>query len=180
MPTKPIHLLVHLSHRTPTQTPTQQHKHNDTPSGYCDGASHQRKDLYRQSPFDSSIFFLQTSCGAKKWPVSTQLLQELQVAFAACCPSAAAVARQKKQRGLRDVEALGYSGSGVAHNKPARPSSPTAAPAAAGDSSKAAGNEAGAVAGGAGSEAHRVTKKKTKNNKKHKHKTLGKQGQIQQ
>lgn len=78
------------------------------PVGYCDGASHQRKDLYRQSPFDSSIFFLQTTAAAKKWPVSQQLLKELQLAFAACCPSAAAAERQKKQRGARDVEAKGY------------------------------------------------------------------------
>jgi hypothetical protein len=77
-------------------------------AGYCDGASHQRKDLYRQSPFDSSILFLQTTAAAKKWPVSQQLLKDLQLAFAACCPSAAAAERQKKQRGLRDLEAKGY------------------------------------------------------------------------
>lgn len=76
--------------------------------GYCDGASHQRRDLYRQSPYDSSIMFLQTSAAAKKWPVSQQLRQELQHAFAACCPSAAAVERQKKQRGAKDLEARGY------------------------------------------------------------------------
>lgn len=77
-------------------------------AGYCDGASHQRKDLYRQSPYDSSIMFLQTSAAAKKWPVTQQLLADLQVAFAACCPSAAAAERQKKQRGLKDLEAKGY------------------------------------------------------------------------
>jgi hypothetical protein len=77
-------------------------------AGYCDGASHQRKDFYRQSPFDSSIFLLQTTAAAKKWPVSEQLLKDLQVAFAACCPSAAAAERQKKRRGARDLEAKGY------------------------------------------------------------------------
>jgi hypothetical protein len=52
--------------------------------------------------------FLQTTAAAKKWPVKPQLLQELQVAFAACCPSAAAVERQKKQRGQKDLEIKGY------------------------------------------------------------------------
>lgn len=52
--------------------------------------------------------FLQTSAAAKKWPVSQQLRQDLQHAFAACCPSAAAAERQKKQRGAKDLEAKGY------------------------------------------------------------------------
>eukprot|EP00879_Flechtneria_rotunda_P019913 GHRR01020930.1.p1 GENE.GHRR01020930.1~~GHRR01020930.1.p1 ORF type:complete len:319 (+),score=124.78 GHRR01020930.1:528-1484(+) len=72
--------------------------------GYCDGASHQRKDLFRQSPYDSGILFLQTSAAAAKWPVREILLQQLQAAFADCCPSTAAVNRQHKQRGHTDLE----------------------------------------------------------------------------
>ncbi|KAF6254202.1 phosphorylated CTD interacting factor 1 WW domain-containing protein [Scenedesmus sp. NREL 46B-D3] len=72
--------------------------------GYCDGASHQRRDLYRQSPYDSAILFLQTTAAAAKWPVSDSLIQQLQAAMASCCPSGAAVERQRKQRGLADLE----------------------------------------------------------------------------
>ncbi|WIA19184.1 hypothetical protein OEZ85_003829 [Tetradesmus obliquus] len=72
--------------------------------GYCDGASHQRCDLYRQSPYDSAILFLQTTAAAAKWPVHDGLLQQLQAAMASCCPSEAAAERQRKQRGLFDLE----------------------------------------------------------------------------
>jgi hypothetical protein len=36
--------------------------------GFCDGASHQRKDPYRESPYDTAVFVLQTEAGARKWP----------------------------------------------------------------------------------------------------------------
>lgn len=52
--------------------------------------------------------FLQTTAAAKKWPVTPRLRQDLQAAFAACCPSAAAVERQRKQRGARDLDAKGH------------------------------------------------------------------------
>ena len=76
-------------------------------SGYCDGASHQRRDLYRQSPYDSGIMFLQTKAAAAKWPVKQQQLEQLTQAMASCCPSAAAAERQKQQRGFKDLEVLG-------------------------------------------------------------------------
>jgi hypothetical protein len=73
-------------------------------AGYCDGASHQRRDLYRQSPYDSAILFLQTTAAAARWQVREGLLQQLQAAMASCCPSEAAAERQRKQRGLVDLE----------------------------------------------------------------------------
>jgi hypothetical protein len=73
-------------------------------AGYCDGASHQRRDLYRQSPYDSAILFLQTTAAAAKWQVRQGLLLQLQAAMASCCPSEAAAERQRKQRGLVDLE----------------------------------------------------------------------------
>ena len=84
--------------------------------------------------------FLQTTAAAKKWPVKPQLLQELQVAFAACCPSAAAVERQKKQRGQKDLEIKGY---GVPVQKL------PAAPAAGGGGGGGGANGGGGGGGGA-------------------------------
>jgi hypothetical protein len=91
-------------------------------AGYCDGASHQRRDLYRQSPYDSAILFLQTTAAAAKWQVRDGLLQQLQAAMASCCPSEAAAERQRKQRGLVDLEwrglgtpVLKYEGGGEAN-----------------------------------------------------------------
>lgn len=75
--------------------------------GYCDGSSHQARDLYRRSPFDSGLLVLQTSAAAARWRVTPPLLQQLQTAMAACVPSAAAVERQRKQRGQNDLEHRG-------------------------------------------------------------------------
>jgi phosphorylated CTD-interacting factor 1 len=75
--------------------------------GYCDGASHQRRDLYRGSPFDTSVMCLQTSAAAAKWPVRAPVLEELRLALASCCPTAAAAERQKKKRGRDDLALRG-------------------------------------------------------------------------
>jgi phosphorylated CTD-interacting factor 1 len=83
--------------------------------GYCDGSSHQARDLYRQSPYDTGLLILQTSGAAARWRVTPPLVQQLQAAMAACCPSAAAAERQRKQRGQSDLE---WRGIGAA---PARP-----------------------------------------------------------
>lgn len=72
--------------------------------GFCDGSSHQARDPYRQSPFDSGLFILQTSAAAKKWGVTPPLVAQLRTAMAACVPSAAAAERQRKQRGQNDLE----------------------------------------------------------------------------
>lgn len=39
-------------------------------AGFLDGASHQRRDPYRQSPWDTGFFVLQTSRASRKWPVT--------------------------------------------------------------------------------------------------------------
>jgi phosphorylated CTD-interacting factor 1 len=71
--------------------------------GFCDGASHQRKDPYRESPYDTAVFVLQTEAGAKKWPVTSaasggglSLKEALLVSFAQGRPTAAAKKRQKR------------------------------------------------------------------------------------
>ena len=72
--------------------------------GYCDGSSHQARDAFRQSPFDTCLLILQTSAAAARWRVTPPLSQQLQAAMAACVPSAAAKERQRKQRGQNDLE----------------------------------------------------------------------------
>lgn len=66
--------------------------------GYCDGASHQRQDPFRQSPYDTACFFLQTDRAAEKWPVDDHLEEELRQSMAKCVPLAPAVSRQMKKR----------------------------------------------------------------------------------
>lgn len=39
-------------------------------AGFLDGASHQRRDPYRQSPWDTGVFVLQTSRASRKWPLT--------------------------------------------------------------------------------------------------------------
>jgi phosphorylated CTD-interacting factor 1 len=74
--------------------------------GFCDGASHERQDPYRHSPFDTSVFVLQTPKAARKWPTDPSLEVELRAAFRACRPSSTAVGRQlKHDAGARGAQA---------------------------------------------------------------------------
>jgi hypothetical protein len=98
----------HFTHHHPWLVP--QHALRCCCAGYCDGASHQRQDVYRQSPYDSGVLVLQTSAAAAKWRVSERLERQLVDAFAACCPSAAAVERQRRRRGAADLELQGLVG----------------------------------------------------------------------
>lgn len=66
--------------------------------GYCDGASHQRKDSFRVSCYDTGVFFLQTSAAAKKWVVSEDILEDLRISMAQSVPSTAAEMRQKRSK----------------------------------------------------------------------------------
>ncbi|KAK9807800.1 hypothetical protein WJX72_009794 [[Myrmecia] bisecta] len=75
--------------------------------GFCDGASHQRRDPFRQSPYDTGVFFLQTAKAAAKWKAGDELEKALRVAMAECCPTPAAVERQRKQRASSDMEHWG-------------------------------------------------------------------------
>jgi len=63
------------------------------------------QDPYRNSPYDTAVFVLQTQTGAAKWPVDAaaagggggvSLEEELKAAFAQGCPTAAATKRQKR------------------------------------------------------------------------------------
>mmetsp|Transcript_28 Transcript_28/g.55 ORF Transcript_28/g.55 Transcript_28/m.55 type:complete len:487 (-) Transcript_28:1071-2531(-) len=61
--------------------------------GYCDGAQHQRQDRFRDSPYDTAIFFLQNAQGAKSWPLPSTAEADLKAAFAKSIPSEGARAR---------------------------------------------------------------------------------------
>lgn len=62
--------------------------------GFCDGAQHQRRDRYRDSPYDTAIFFLQNPKGSVKWPVTKKKVQLLRNAMAQGVPSTSMRARQ--------------------------------------------------------------------------------------
>ena len=50
--------------------------------GFCDGAAHQRRDRYRDSPYDTALFFLQNDAGAAQWPASDGALDAVRRAMA--------------------------------------------------------------------------------------------------
>jgi phosphorylated CTD-interacting factor 1 len=65
--------------------------------GFCDGASHARRDPFRASPYDTDVLVLQTRAAAAATPVRSDALEaELRAAFAACVPSLAAAKRQRR------------------------------------------------------------------------------------
>lgn len=74
-------------------------------AGFLDGASHQRRDPYRQSPWDTGVFVLQTSRAARKWPL-TEVCHSLSgsgsgFAFLAFAPAAGRRGTQWKLVALR-------------------------------------------------------------------------------
>ena len=85
--------------------------------GFCDGAAHQRRDPYRQSPFDTGVFLMHTPAAARKArPGGLDGLEAgVRAGFAAACPTPAAAARQRASRGERDREhwGLGPAAPGV-------------------------------------------------------------------
>jgi hypothetical protein len=79
--------------------------------GFCDGASHQRRDRYRISPYDTFFFFLQNEKAAEKWPVTDTAISELKAAMANGVPSPSMQARHDKAgRGTDDVARGVYKG----------------------------------------------------------------------
>merc|ERR1712129_508625 len=65
--------------------------------GYVDGASHQRRDRHRASPYDTLVVFLQnTAASIGGWAVTEEKLMRLRSAFARGIPTAAEVARRLK------------------------------------------------------------------------------------
>jgi hypothetical protein len=49
--------------------------------GYTEGAQHCRRSRYRISVGDTSVFFLQSKAAQRKWPVTPEVLEDIQAAF---------------------------------------------------------------------------------------------------
>ena len=62
--------------------------------GYCDGAAFQRRDPFRASPYDTTVFFLQSPRAARDSPLPEGLEARLRAAMAEARPTVAAAARQ--------------------------------------------------------------------------------------
>lgn len=56
--------------------------------GFIDGGQHARRRSYRESPYDTSLFVLQTDAALARWPLTDEGMQQLEHAFASCTPSA--------------------------------------------------------------------------------------------
>jgi len=79
--------------------------------GFCDGASHQRRDRYRISPYDTFFFFLQNEKAEEKWPITDTAILELKESMANGVPSPSMQARHDKSgRGTDDVARGVYKG----------------------------------------------------------------------
>jgi len=137
-----VYTSAFCTHLFPQPQPTPPHPGPIQSTGFCDGASHQRRDLYRCSPYDTGVFVLQTTKGAAKWKLPDAFERDVRAAFAACIPSAAAVERQRRQRGASEVDHWGVG---------------PAADAAAGGSGKGGGKASG-KAGGSASAKKKVKK----------------------
>ena len=59
--------------------------------GFVDGAQHARRASFRQSPYDSTLFFLQSDSAHAARPLSDEQLAAVERALAACAPSARAL-----------------------------------------------------------------------------------------
>ena len=67
--------------------------------GYCDGASHQRRDPFRGAQYDTGVFVLRTSKARRRLPLRAGFEEALRAAMAAAIPSEAAADRARKERG---------------------------------------------------------------------------------
>ena len=93
--------------------------------GFCDGAQHQRRDRYRESPYDTFVLVLQNDAAAARWPckgsqaaaaaasttpttTKKSVAAALLEAFALAKPTEAAIARRAKEgRGFADADGGG-------------------------------------------------------------------------
>jgi len=79
--------------------------------GFCDGASHQRQDRYRDSPYDTEVFILQNDRGAARYPCTRQTEESIRQGFAAGIPTDAMRLRQGREgRGTADEARGVYKG----------------------------------------------------------------------
>lgn len=49
--------------------------------GFCEGAQHSQATRYRIATFDTSLFFLQNSAGAARWPPSPAVCDAIRAAM---------------------------------------------------------------------------------------------------
>ena len=55
--------------------------------GFVDGAQHTRAYAFRQSPYDTTLFFLQTDAAAAARPLGAAALERVERAMASCTPT---------------------------------------------------------------------------------------------
>ena len=70
--------------------------------GFCDGAQHCRPpaERHRVSSYDTGVFFLQTTAGARRWPVTEEIRSELRDGMKAAVGTAKTVGDlEKRYRG---------------------------------------------------------------------------------
>ena len=74
--------------------------------GYCDGASHQRRDPFRGAQYDTGVFILRTSKARRRRPLGDGFEAALRGAMAAAIPTEAAAERARRERGAARVGGL--------------------------------------------------------------------------
>lgn len=85
--------------------------------GFCDGAQHQRKDRFRESPFDTFIYILQNDIAETKFPITNEIELDIRKAMAMAIPTDAMKERRLKEgRGFADAD----GGGGVYKGKKKR------------------------------------------------------------
>jgi hypothetical protein len=65
--------------------------------GFCDGASFQRQDRYRDSPYDTALFILQNKAGHTKYPCNANIEMRIREGFASGIPTEGMRLRQAKE-----------------------------------------------------------------------------------
>ena len=86
--------------------------------GFCDGAQHQRRDRYRESPYDTAVFVLQNDSGFARWAPNATIEAKLRCAFATGRPTEAAMRRRKRDgRGFADQDGGGGKYRGKKRNR---------------------------------------------------------------
>ena len=113
--------------------------------GFVDGAQHTRAYAFRQSPYDTTLFFLQTDAAAAARPLGAAALERVERAMASCTPTEADLAqvelhervergsaRRRLARARRRVSAAAGEGAepGAASDAGGGAADPRRAPAA--------------------------------------------------
>eukprot|EP00939_MAST-03C_sp_MAST-3C-sp1_P000626 g626.t1 len=72
--------------------------------GYCEGLQHRRPTRYRIAPHDTSVFFLQSTKGFRRWRPTEDALSELRRAFRSKHARKADIVAAKRRRGAERGE----------------------------------------------------------------------------